>query len=50
MENIFYNLEQLPNYKDQLKIWCRLNDLKISFTVSVSFPRAKTIHKKLLLA
>ena len=47
MERIFGRLENLPNYKDMMKLWCRQNGIKVSFVVNLSMAKAKTINKKI---
>ena len=49
MENLLARLELLPDYKDLLKEWCKSNGIKVSFLITMTLSRAKTIHKKLLL-
>lgn len=47
MEAIFQKLELKKDLKEQLRIWCRQNGIKISFTVSMTLTKSKTIFRKL---
>lgn len=47
MESIFQKLEGCKDLKDELRHWCRLNGIKVSFTVNMTFTKSKAIYRKL---
>ena len=49
MENLLARLESLPNYKELLKEWWKTNGIKVSFLITMTLSKAKSIYKKLLL-
>ena len=49
MENLLARLESLPSYKELLKESCKTNGIKVSFLITMTLSRAKSIHKKLIL-
>jgi hypothetical protein len=47
MDNIFTKLSERKDLKLALREWCRLNGIKISFTVNMTFTKSKNIFRNL---
>lgn len=47
MQEILEQLEYIKGYKEELRRWCKINGLKVSFSNSISLSKAKCILQRL---